>query len=88
MINVGTGNVFLTKSRIEASSTIALAELENSVSLDSRFAKTAPMATKAKKCFLIVLRLWDKSVLACQVQSALTPYIATGFPFFGVTVDM
>jgi hypothetical protein len=63
MINVGTGNVFLDKSRIEASSTIAL-ELENSVSLDSRAAKRAPMATKAKKCFLIVLRLWDRSVLA------------------------
>jgi hypothetical protein len=38
MINVGTGNVFLAKSRIEASSTIAL-ELENSVGFDSRFAK-------------------------------------------------
>jgi hypothetical protein len=52
MINVGTGNVFLAKSRTEASSTIPLAELENSVSLDSRFAKTAPMATKAKNVSL------------------------------------
>jgi len=56
MINVGTRNVFLAKSRNEASSTIAL-ELENSVSLDSRAAKRAPMANKAKKCFPIVLRL-------------------------------
>jgi hypothetical protein len=41
MINVGTGNIFLAKSRIEATSTNAL-ELENSVSLDSRVAKRAP----------------------------------------------
>ena len=47
MINVGTGNVFLAKSRIEASLTIAL-ELETSFSFDSRVAKRTPMATKAK----------------------------------------
>jgi hypothetical protein len=42
MINVGTENVFLAKSRTEASSTIVL-ELENSASLDSRVAKRAPI---------------------------------------------
>jgi hypothetical protein len=48
MVNVGTGNVFLAKSGIEASSTIVL-ELENSVRLDSRAAKKVPKATRAKK---------------------------------------
>jgi hypothetical protein len=47
MINVGTGNVILARSRIEASSTFVL-QLENSVSLDSRIAKRAHMATRAK----------------------------------------